>query len=205
MLESQLVMREEDFKRIQSVIEKLTRDANSKGVFVVDKAGQLIGEAGELQMTPAEIAAVTKRLAEAEKNLGNVEFVIGQASNAAQTTQLLDKAGPDAPVLAVSADIFGLSNFNREDAVMPAIFKQGRPVAVSRSRISTAPGRARGSAFRARNAGQSSSSRMRSAISNRNSHVIIALYFSAAPTFRVSLRSAASKRAKASSHSKGCR
>ncbi len=49
MLESQLVMREEDFKRIQSVIEKLTRDANSKGVFVVDKAGQLIGEAGELQ------------------------------------------------------------------------------------------------------------------------------------------------------------
>jgi predicted regulator of Ras-like GTPase activity (Roadblock/LC7/MglB family) len=49
MLESQLVMREADFKRIQSVIEKLTRDANSKGVFVVDKAGQLIGEAGELQ------------------------------------------------------------------------------------------------------------------------------------------------------------
>ncbi len=49
MLESQLVMREEDFQRIQSVIEKLTRDANSKGVFVVDKAGQLIGEAGELQ------------------------------------------------------------------------------------------------------------------------------------------------------------
>ena len=50
MLESQLVMREEDFVKIQSVIEKLTRDANSKGVFVVDKAGQLIGEAGEQGM-----------------------------------------------------------------------------------------------------------------------------------------------------------
>jgi L-fucose isomerase-like protein len=71
-----------------------------------------------------------KRLAQAEKNLGNVEFVIGQASNTEQTTQLLDKAGPDAPVLAVSADIFGLSNFNSDDAVMPTVFKQGRPVAV---------------------------------------------------------------------------
>lgn len=49
MLESQLVMREEDFAKIQSVIEKLTRDANSKGIFVVDKAGQLIAEAGELK------------------------------------------------------------------------------------------------------------------------------------------------------------
>lgn len=65
-----------------------------------------------------------KRLAQVEKNLGNVEFVIGQASTTGQTAHLLDKAGPDAPVLAVSADIFGLSN------VMPTIFKQKRPVAV---------------------------------------------------------------------------
>jgi L-fucose isomerase-like protein len=71
-----------------------------------------------------------ERLVEAEKNLGNVEFVIGRASTAEQTAQLLDKAGPDAPVLAVSADIFGLSNFNSDNAVMPIIFKQGRPVAV---------------------------------------------------------------------------
>ncbi len=77
-----------------------------------------------------EIAAAMNRLTRAEKNLGNVEFVIGQASTAEQTVALLKKAGPDAPVLAVSADIFGLSNFNREDAVMPAVFKQGRPAAV---------------------------------------------------------------------------
>jgi hypothetical protein len=81
-------------------------------------------------LSEAEITAVRKRLAEAETNLGNVEFVIGQASSAGETAQLLQKAGPDAPVLAVSADIFGLSNFNRDDAVMPTVFKQGRPAAV---------------------------------------------------------------------------
>jgi hypothetical protein len=81
-------------------------------------------------LSESDLSPIMKRLAQAEKNLGNVEFVIGQASNTEQTTQLLDKAGPDAPVLAVSADIFGLSNFNSDDAVMPTVFKQGRPVAV---------------------------------------------------------------------------
>jgi len=81
-------------------------------------------------LSEAEVAPLTKRLSEAEKNLGNVEFVIGQASNAEETARLLEKAGPDAPVLAITADIFGLSNFNRSDAVMPTVFKQGRPAAV---------------------------------------------------------------------------
>ncbi len=81
-------------------------------------------------LSEAELAPVMNRLAQAEKNLGNVKFVIGQATNAEETTKLLEKAGPDAPVLAISADIFGLSNFNRENAVVPTIFKQGRPVAV---------------------------------------------------------------------------
>jgi len=76
-------------------------------------------------LSEADLAPVTKRLTQAEKNLGNVEFVIGRASNAEQTAQLLAKAGPDAPVLAVSADIFGLKN-----GVMPTIFEQGRPTAV---------------------------------------------------------------------------
>jgi hypothetical protein len=72
----------------------------------------------------AKIETAKKRLAEAEKNLGNVEFVVGQASNAAQTAQLLAKAGPEAPVLAISASIFGLSS------VMPVVFQQRRPAAV---------------------------------------------------------------------------
>ena len=76
-------------------------------------------------LSEADITPVLKRLAQAQKNLGNVEFVIGRASNARQTAELLAKAGPDAPVLAVSADIFSLSR-----VVMPTVFKQGRPAAV---------------------------------------------------------------------------
>ena len=75
-------------------------------------------------LSEADLAPVMKRLARAEKNLGNVEFVIGQATNAEQTVQLLEKAGPDAPVLVVPADIFG------PRAVTPTIFQQGRPTAV---------------------------------------------------------------------------
>lgn len=81
-------------------------------------------------LSEGEVASILKRLAEAEKRLGNVELVIGQASNGAETTKVLEPAGPDAPVLVVCADIFGLSNFNRDDAVVPTLFKQGRSVAV---------------------------------------------------------------------------
>ncbi len=101
---------------------------DSKVRICVIIAGEPAGRSWGL--SEAELVPIMKRLAEAEKSLGNVEFVIGRASNAEQTVQLLDKAGPGAPVLAISADIFGLSNFNRDDAVMPAVFKQGRPAAV---------------------------------------------------------------------------
>ena len=101
---------------------------NSKVKICVVIAGKPMGNSWGL--SEAELAPVMKRLTEAEKNLGNVEFVIGQATNGEETAQLLEKAGPDAPVLAISADIFGLSNFNRENAVIPTVFKQGRPVAV---------------------------------------------------------------------------
>jgi hypothetical protein len=76
-------------------------------------------------LSEAEISSVTKRLAEAATNLGNVELVIGRASTADETARLLEKAGPDAPVLAISADIFGLSR-----GVMPTVFEAGRPAAV---------------------------------------------------------------------------
>jgi predicted regulator of Ras-like GTPase activity (Roadblock/LC7/MglB family) len=49
MHESQLVMQQEDFDVLNAVINKLVRDANAKGIFVVDKAGQLIAEVGELK------------------------------------------------------------------------------------------------------------------------------------------------------------
>lgn len=47
-LTPQLVLLEEDHKEILGVAQKLVRDANAKAVFLVDKNGQLVGEAGEL-------------------------------------------------------------------------------------------------------------------------------------------------------------
>jgi hypothetical protein len=76
-------------------------------------------------LSEAEVAPLIKRLEEAEKNLGNVEFVIGQASTAEETSKLLARAGADAPVLAISADIFGLNH-----GVMPTIFQESRPAAI---------------------------------------------------------------------------
>lgn len=86
----------------------------------------IAGNPGERSWCPSEseIAAARTRLEKAEKNLGNVEFVIGQANNAEQTAALLATAGPGAPVLVISADIFG------PNSVMPAIFQQRRPVAL---------------------------------------------------------------------------
>jgi predicted regulator of Ras-like GTPase activity (Roadblock/LC7/MglB family) len=49
MHDTQLVMYDEDFRKVRAVIQKLVRDANAKGCFVVDRNGQLIGEAGEMQ------------------------------------------------------------------------------------------------------------------------------------------------------------
>ncbi len=86
----------------------------------------IAGKPGEISWNPSEeeIAAAKKRLKKAEKNLGNVEFVIGQVNNAEETAALLAKAGPDAPVLAISAHIFGPSR------VLPTVFEQKRPVAL---------------------------------------------------------------------------
>ncbi len=45
----QLVLYEEDHKKIQAHAERLVHDANAKAVFLVDKNGQLVAEAGELK------------------------------------------------------------------------------------------------------------------------------------------------------------
>jgi predicted regulator of Ras-like GTPase activity (Roadblock/LC7/MglB family) len=90
MLESQLVMREDDFARVQAVIQRLTRDANAKGVYIVDKAGQLIGEAGEMQgIDSTSLASLTAGCIAATgglaKIVGEEEFPIhfhqGQRDN----------------------------------------------------------------------------------------------------------------------------
>ena len=48
-LTPQLVLLEEDQKQILDCAERLVRDANAKAVYLVDKNGQLVTEAGELK------------------------------------------------------------------------------------------------------------------------------------------------------------
>lgn len=57
---------------------------------------------------PKQTEAMKARLAEAEKKLGNVELLIGEANRAEQTAALLKAAGPDAPVLAINLQCFAL-------------------------------------------------------------------------------------------------
>ena len=42
MVNPQMVMYEEEFNQIQTVVDRLVREANAKVVFIVDKNGQLI-------------------------------------------------------------------------------------------------------------------------------------------------------------------
>ncbi|MCP4907883.1 MAG: roadblock/LC7 domain-containing protein [bacterium] len=89
-MESQLVMRQEDFDRVLAIVQKLVRDANAKSVFVVDKAGQLVSEAGELQgIDSTSLASLTAGCVAATgglaKIVGEEEFPIhfhqGQRDN----------------------------------------------------------------------------------------------------------------------------
>ena len=81
MHDSQLVMYDEDFRSVLAVTQRLVKDANAKGVFVVDRNGQLIAEAGEMRgidttslasLTAGNIAA-TGGLA---KVIGEEEFPV---------------------------------------------------------------------------------------------------------------------------------
>jgi predicted regulator of Ras-like GTPase activity (Roadblock/LC7/MglB family) len=90
MKDTQLVMYDEDYRNILVVIEKLVRDANAKGIFVVDRNGQLIGEAGELRgIDTTSLASLTAGCIAATgglaKIVGEEEFPIhfhqGQRDN----------------------------------------------------------------------------------------------------------------------------
>jgi predicted regulator of Ras-like GTPase activity (Roadblock/LC7/MglB family) len=48
MANPQMVMYEEEFNQIQTVVDRLVRDANAKVVFIVDKNGQLIAASGDI-------------------------------------------------------------------------------------------------------------------------------------------------------------
>jgi hypothetical protein len=57
---------------------------------------------------PKQKEAMKTRLAEAEKKLGNVELLIGEANKPDQTAAILQKAGAGTPVLAVNLHCFAL-------------------------------------------------------------------------------------------------
>ena len=57
-----------------------------------------------------QMNAMKTRLAKAEKYLGNVELIIGQSRSAEETAVLLEKAGPEALVLAINMRNFALTS-----------------------------------------------------------------------------------------------
>ncbi len=56
-----------------------------------------------------QLEAMKTRLARAERDLGNVELILGHSHSAEQTAALLQKAGPGTPVLAVNLNLFSLA------------------------------------------------------------------------------------------------
>jgi len=56
-----------------------------------------------------QVEAAKARLIQAEKELGNVELLMGQSTNAEQTAALLTKAGPGVPVLTINTRNFALT------------------------------------------------------------------------------------------------
>ena len=59
-MNSGLVMYEEEFRLIAGICDRLTRDANAKVVFLVDKNGQLIASSGQAQnLDTTSLASLT--------------------------------------------------------------------------------------------------------------------------------------------------
>jgi predicted regulator of Ras-like GTPase activity (Roadblock/LC7/MglB family) len=90
MFDTQLVMMDEDFQKILAAIQRLVKDSNAKGIFVVDKSGQLLGEAGEMKgVDSTSLASLTAGCIAATgglaKIVGEEEFPIhfhqGQRDN----------------------------------------------------------------------------------------------------------------------------
>jgi hypothetical protein len=71
-----------------------------------------------------QVEVMQARLAEAETKLGNVELVVGQSRSPQETEALLERSGPEAPVLAINVQNFALTR------VVSPILKTSRPLAV---------------------------------------------------------------------------
>jgi len=73
MHDSQLVLYDEDYRKILAVAQLLVRDANAKGVFIVDRNGQLIAEAGQMRgIDTTSLASLTAGCVAATGGLARV-------------------------------------------------------------------------------------------------------------------------------------
>jgi predicted regulator of Ras-like GTPase activity (Roadblock/LC7/MglB family) len=60
MVNPQMVMYEEEFNQIQTVVDHLVKSANAKSVFIVDKNGQLIAASGDVEhLDTTSLASLT--------------------------------------------------------------------------------------------------------------------------------------------------
>jgi predicted regulator of Ras-like GTPase activity (Roadblock/LC7/MglB family) len=86
----QMVMYEEEFNQIQTIVDRLVRDANSKVVFIIDKNGQLIAAAGDTEhldttslasLTAGNIAATGGMAKLLRENEFNTQYHEGEKAN----------------------------------------------------------------------------------------------------------------------------
>jgi predicted regulator of Ras-like GTPase activity (Roadblock/LC7/MglB family) len=90
MANPHMVMYEEEFNQIQTIVDRLVRDANSKVVFIIDKNGQLIAASGDsdqidttslASLTAGNIAATGGMAKLLRENDFSTQFHEGERSN----------------------------------------------------------------------------------------------------------------------------
>jgi predicted regulator of Ras-like GTPase activity (Roadblock/LC7/MglB family) len=59
MTSPQMVMYEEELNQIQAIVSRLVKEANARVVFIIDKNGQLIAQAGDTEIDSTSLASLT--------------------------------------------------------------------------------------------------------------------------------------------------
>ena len=90
MADPQMVMYEEEFNQIQTIVDRLCREANARGVFIIDKNGQLIAASGETEhiditslasLTAGNVAATGGMAKLLRENEFTTQFHEGERAN----------------------------------------------------------------------------------------------------------------------------
>ncbi|MFP4172299.1 MAG: hypothetical protein ACLFV4_05240 [Candidatus Hydrogenedentota bacterium] len=100
------------------------RAAGGKNVRICTMLGQAGQSDRNWNLCEEHFEEIRARLDEIEGKLGNVEFVTGHVNSPDEAANLMEEAGEDAPVLAISSGIGWLIG------VMPPVLEANRPAAV---------------------------------------------------------------------------